>query len=167
MGSFVCYDSTMTPTVYMMLGLPGSGKTTFSKKIEKEKGITRFSLDEEYAKLGGDLKSYQWDELIAKRANDLIKSHIQELVGQNKSIILDFCPWKKSDRSQYLKFIESIGAKYHIYYLEVPTHELKKRLANRNNNLSANEHAITSDMLNTFMTRFDPPTDERFESIQS
>jgi predicted kinase len=155
------------PTVYMMLGLPGSGKTTFSNQLEKERGIAMFSLDREYSRLGGDLTSNKWDERIAGEAGDLIKSRVKDLVSQNKSVILDFCPWKKDDRLAYRKFIESIGANCHVYYFDLPVNELRSRLSNRNSNPGGGDHIITPDMLDAFVTRFDPPLDEQYESVQA
>lgn len=38
--------NNLTPLVVMMCGVAGSGKTTFSKKLEKE-GFVRLSIDEE------------------------------------------------------------------------------------------------------------------------
>lgn len=157
----------MRPTVYMMLGLPGSGKTTYSKKLEGQLGVTRFSLDEEYSKLGGDLNSHKWNEQIAEEASTLIKSRVKELVGGNESVILDFCPWKREERSRYRDFVESLGANCHIYYFEVPMAELNQRLLNRNSNPTEDDHIVTPDMMDAFLKRFDPPTREKYELVQS
>lgn len=150
-----------------MLGLPGSGKTTFSRQLETEQGITKFSLDAEYSRLGGDLTSHKWSDKIADEASDFIKLRVRDLVSQNKSVILDFCPWKKGERAQYRKFIESIGADCHVYYFDLPIDELKQRLSKRNSARSGNGHIITPDMLDAFTARFDPPTDEPYEAVRS
>ncbi|MDF2036483.1 AAA family ATPase [Cytobacillus oceanisediminis] len=42
----------LTPLVVMMCGVAGSGKTTFSKKLEKE-GFVRLSIDEEIWAVNG------------------------------------------------------------------------------------------------------------------
>ncbi len=149
-----------------MLGLPGSGKTTCSKKLVQELGIARFSLDEEYSKLGGDLNSPKWNEEIALEANELIKSHIKELVGLNESVILDFCPWREAERSLYRDYIESIGAECRVYYFDVPIEELNRRLEIRNTSPGSDNHVITSDMLDDFAKRFDQPLDGSYELTQ-
>ena len=44
---------TKKPTVCMMLGLPGSRKTTFSKQLQVRLGVRRFAVDEEYSNIAG------------------------------------------------------------------------------------------------------------------
>ncbi|MCM3531452.1 ATP-binding protein [Cytobacillus oceanisediminis] len=44
--------NNLTPLVVMMCGVAGSGKTTFSKKLEKE-GFVRLSIDEEIWAVNG------------------------------------------------------------------------------------------------------------------
>lgn len=40
------------PKIYLLCGLPGSGKTTYAKQLQ-EQGVIRLSLDEELFKLFG------------------------------------------------------------------------------------------------------------------
>lgn len=155
----------MKPIVYLMLGLPGSGKTTFSKELQQELNIPRLSLDEEYSKLGGDLTSTKWNTNIEAEANETIKHQIKEIVERGESVILDFCPWRKEDRHKYQEYITAAGANSHVYYLDIPIEQLKQRLELRNNNLSKNTHIVTADMLDAFTARFDPPYDEDFELV--
>jgi predicted kinase len=155
----------MKPTVYLMLGLPGSGKTTSSKKLHQKLNIPRLSLDEEYSKLGGDLASPKWNKEIEAKANEIIKSRMKEVVGRGESVILDFCPWRKEERERYREYIKSIGAVDYVYYLNVPIKELKQRLEVRNSNPSNDTHVVTPDMLDAFTARFDPPHEENFELV--
>jgi predicted kinase len=150
-----------------MLGLPGSGKTTFSKKLQQDLNIPRLSLDEEYSKLGGDLDSPKWNTDIETEANETIRRQMKEIIQRGDSVILDFCPWKKEDRHKYREYIKSIGAVDHVYYLDIPSEELKRRLEVRNDNPSNDTHIVTVDMLDAFTTRFDPPYQEDFELIAS
>lgn len=148
----------------MMLGLPGSGKTTYSKKLQQELGITRLAVDEEYSMLGGDL-SKTWDKEIALKAGTFIKIRTAELVAQNKSVILDLCPWIKSERDKYREHIESQGARCHIYYFEVDKQELLRRLAIRNE--SGNDYYIVSRKeLDDFIQEFDAPYNEEVEVLK-
>jgi predicted kinase len=148
-----------------MLGLPGAGKTTYSKQLADTLHLTRLSLDEEYANLGGDLNSHRWDELISSQANAHIKTRLSELVGMSQSAVLDFCPWKREERAQYITFLESLGADVQMYYFDIPLAELNRRLTTRNNNSTNKAHHVTPEMLAAFAKRFDPPTVEHHQRI--
>jgi predicted kinase len=157
----------MKPIVYLMLGLPGSGKTTFSRKLQQDLDISRLSLDEEYSKIGGDLASPKWDMSIEAEANERIKHQVKEIIECGESVILDFCPWRREDRHEYRKYIESIGAVGHVYYFNVPSDELRRRLEVRNSNSSNDTHIVTPDMLDAFTARFDPPEEEDYELVET
>ena len=45
---------TEKPTLYLMVGLPGSGKTTRAKELEQEARAVRFTPDEWHIFLFGD-----------------------------------------------------------------------------------------------------------------
>jgi len=155
----------MKPTVYLMLGLTGSGKSTYSKKLADELGIERFAFDSEYAKLGGNLKDHRWDESIAAKTYDLMKSWMVERLNQKKSVILDYCPWLKKDRTTFLDLIESLGATGHIFYLDVDPEELWKRLSERNETQGDSQY-VSREMLDDFMKRFDAPINEDVEIVR-
>lgn len=154
------------PIVYMMLGLPGSGKTTFSKSLQGELKLKRLAIDEEYSKLGGNLKDPHWNKKIAEEAGTLIKQQTKDLVSNGESVILDLCPWVKDKRSEYRRYIESIGARCHIYYFKVDKSELLKRLAIRNDS-GLDFYVISPEMLNDFIEEFDEPLNEEVEEIDS
>jgi len=80
--------------VYMLCGLPGSGKTTYAKKIENQECI-RLTLDERLFQLFGKEFSYseyfKYEMLIEKR---LLKD-MKQYLSQGKSVILDWGFWQK------------------------------------------------------------------------
>jgi len=149
----------------MMLGLPGSGKTTFSKHLQMELGLKRFAIDEEYSKLGANLRSKQWDFEISAKAGIKIKQQTTDLISLGESVILDLCPWNRDKRSEYRAFIESLGAECHIYYFKVNKEELLQRLAVRNSS-GEDYYVVTPSMLDDFIEEFDEPIDEEVELVR-
>lgn len=148
----------MKPIVYMMLGVTGSGKTTFAYTLGKEHHIDVLSLDKEYEQQGGNLRDHRWNHEAATAAGNIIKQKVREYITSNQSVVLDFCPWTKNERLEYRQFIEGLGATCVIYYFDVSFEELLKRLTARKDG-----QIVTSDMLTDFFDKFEPPTsDEEF-----
>ena len=68
------------PTLYLMVGLPGSGKTTYAKQLEEEVQAVRFTPDEWHIFLYGD-DFHQ----VEKEVHDARHDRVEELmwkVGQ-------------------------------------------------------------------------------------
>jgi len=154
------------PIVYMMLGLPGSGKTTYSKNLQKKLGLPRFSIDEEYFQLVGNKQQEHRDFEIEKMISEQIKKKIIKLLAKSNSVILDFCPWTKLERKHYKQFLEEHGAKCQIIYFDVPKEELLRRLENRNKEANQKHQYMTPAMLNDFYERFESPDNEEIEVIK-
>jgi len=148
-----------------MLGLPGSGKTTFSGNLAKRLGLRRFAIDEEYSKLGGDLHDHVWNRELAAQAGGEIKIQTEKLVVAGQSVVLDLCPWVKEPRDEYRQFIDSIGANCRIYYLDVDKKELLRRLDKRNKS-GEDYHIVSPEMLDGFIDEFDTPVNEEFELVK-
>ena len=145
-----------------MLGVPGSGKTTFSKQLQAQLNVPRFAIDEEYSKLGGDLADHRWNKDLAAQAGEDIRQQTRELAAEGRSVILDLCPWVKERRDEYRQFIDSIGANCHIYYFEVDKEELLRRLDKRNRS-GEDYHIVSPEMLDAFIEELDKPTEEEVE----
>ena len=147
----------MQSTLFMICGLPGSGKTTIAKQLENEHSALRFSPDEWILALHGHelerpernavrdpMEALQWS--VAKRALS---------VGCN--VVLDWGFWSKEERTKYRTEAESIGAKVKVIFLNVPLEELWKRISNRPESLKGTLH-ITQEELEEWSHMFEAPT---------
>src|SRR5579884_2780419 len=100
----------MEPTVYMMLGLPGSGKTVYSKHLAKQLNAPRLSLDERYFARVGNTGQEHRDLEIEAEILEGIKGEMSSGIADGRSIVLDFGPWKRVERQEWVRLIESYGA---------------------------------------------------------
>lgn len=71
-------------TFYMMVGLPGSGKTTISKKLSKEYNAIIISTDELREELLGDVQDQSSNGLIFQEAIHRIIENLKD-----KNVIFD------------------------------------------------------------------------------
>ncbi|WP_102262607.1 AAA family ATPase [Mesobacillus jeotgali] len=152
----------LTPLVIMMCGVAGSGKTTFSKQLEKE-GFVRLSIDEEiwatHGRYGLDFSIEKIEEYKVEAENKL-RNLLIKLIRDNKPVVIDFSFWQRAKREQYKQLIEESGGKWKLIYLKVHPNELRERLKIRNKRFDANAFPVTEELLNSYLNGFEAPKDE-------
>ena len=156
-------------TLLLMCGLPGSGKTTLAKRLERGRGALRLTPDEWIARLYGrgltppaldwcrdPVESIQWE--VAERALRL---------GVN--VILDFGFWSRAEREEFRARAAALGAGSEVHFLDVPQEELSARVAARNVEPPPGTFRVTEAQLDAWLKVFEPPTaDElRPRSVQA
>lgn len=159
-------NQTSSPIVYMLCGLTGSGKSTYSKKLEAEQHIPRFSLDETYFALMGNKHPKHYDYAMEKQAEEQIIAEMKQLLASGQSLILDHGFWKKENRDKYRRLIEESGGTPKLIYFKVPKQELLHRLAERNKTAPIDTHIISPEMLDAFYERFEEPSGEGEKVIE-
>lgn len=115
-------------TLFLMVGLPGSGKTTRAKELERETGAIRFTPDEWHLFLfGDDFHDPQEHELHNQR-HDKVEALMwqvgKRLLAQGVSVILDFGFWAKEQREKKFREAQALGAGFAICYVHAPLEEL-------------------------------------------
>lgn len=149
------------PTLYLMVGLPCSGKTTLAKQIEQETGAVRFTPDEWHIFLFGD-DFHQSDEHDARhdRVEALMWQVGRRLLKQGVSVILDFGFWAKEQRDEKRAEVEALGADFQICYLDTPLPELLRRLETRNLTGENVFTSITVEDMSQWAALFQAPEEE-------
>lgn len=145
----------------------GSGKTTLAAHLERNYSALCFSIDEWMIKLYGHHMSREDFDHKIECIKQLIWLVVERLISIGVNVVLDYGFWQASERNQVCRRIKEKGGIPIIYFLNVPLPKLRERLAKRNRNLSEGTFEITPEMLDLFMTRFEPPTfDEGIEIVE-
>ncbi len=151
-----------TPLVVMMCGIAGSGKTTFSQRLELE-GFVRLSVDEEiwatHGRWGIDFPMEKFDE-YRKKAESKLRLLLIKLIHDKNQVVIDFSFWDRVRRNQYKKLIETSGGKWKLIYLKVDPNELRERLKLRNKRFDANSFPISEERLHSYLSGFETPKGE-------
>lgn len=151
------------PTLFLICGLPGSGKTTHSKQLEKSQNALRLSPDEWISDIVAD--SSNQSEL--DRLRSPIESLQWKLAGRaltlSIDVILEWGFWSRSERMHYRSQAEALGAQTELCFLDVDRDELWRRLSERNLNLPLGTFVVTKDQLDLWWTLFEPPSADELE----
>jgi predicted kinase len=116
------------PVLYIIQGLVGSGKTTFSKKLVAEKNAVHLCPDEWVTNLFTKAEYMaDWnkcfDDVLIKLWNKTI-----EHLTSGESVIFDMGFWYKKDRNFARVIASECSADLVHYHLVVPDEILKERI---------------------------------------
>ena len=151
-------------TLFLICGLPGSGKTTLAKQLEQTHNALRLCPDEwiteilsdpsdipELDRLRDPVESIQWD--VAKRTL---------ILGVN--VILENGFWSRRERDYFRSEAEALGANVKLHYLEVDMNELWRRISKRNADLPPDTFHVSRENLEEWARSFEPPTEDELTS---
>jgi predicted kinase len=149
--------------LHLMVGLPGSGKTTWARAIAAETGAVRFTPDEWHIRLfGADFPHPDHD-----RRHDAVEAIMWDmaevLLERGLDVILDFGFWSRAERDDFRSRAAGLGARCHIHYAAVNETELLARVAARNTAAPPAAFIIPEAMLRQWAAVFEPPTGDELE----
>src|SRR5687768_10767207 len=145
------------PTLLLIIGLPGAGKTTLARQIERERGALRLTPDEWLARLGdvdfdrppdearrGAVEGLMWD--VAARALEL-----------GVDVVLDFGFWSRAERDVFRARAAALGARVELRYCDAPRDVLVQRLRARDAARPLATYHVSEAQLDEFIGWFEPP----------
>lgn len=148
--------------LYLMVGLPGAGKTTYAQKLEEEEtGAVRFSPDEWHIFLFGD-DFHQVEQEIHDSRHDRVEELMwkvgQQLLRRGVSVILDYGFWVEEQREEKRLEAAALGAGTKVCFLDTPLEELLRRLKARSAQNRDDVFAtITEEDMRAWAALFEPP----------
>lgn len=133
--------------MYLMCGISGSGKTTYSQNLEKITGIKRLGIDDFYKKLNGDECKHNntfnvWIEFFKA---------INTMSLQNKDCIIDTNSLTWHQRMQFIEWFPNF--KHHIIFIDADFNLQKK-------NNQSRYRKVPDDIMDKMLNELEKPTKE-------
>ena len=142
------------PTLFLTVGLPGTGKTTAARRIEVEKQALRLTKDEWVKALYGQENPSSAQDVIEGR---LIRVGLRAL-ELGIDVVVDFGLWSRDERSALRQAAADVGAAVELRYFELTPTEQRDRLDRRLTEASHTTWHMSEEELVTWAARFDVPT---------
>lgn len=144
-------------TLYLMVGLPCSGKTTKARELENKLFALRLTPDEWHVNLFGHDTSDPEHDKRHYLIEDMLWQIAARALSLGTNIILDFGFWAKEERDDYRSRAEKIGARSEIVFMDIDEEELMKRVRMRNENLTNTIAYIPEELMISWIRFFQKP----------
>jgi predicted kinase len=132
--------------------LPGSGKTTHAKQVERNLHAVRFCPDEWMDVLQIGL----WDGESRARIETLQWKLAQDILALGHTVVIEWGTWARSERDVLRIGARALGAAVELHYLDAPVEILFDRIRRRN----IESPPITLDDLVKWASTFERPSSE-------
>ena len=115
-------------SLFMLMGLPGSGKTTLARRLEVERPALVLSPDAWMSRIVGDGYDFKRREAVHALQLELAEGTL----GLGCDVVLEFGFFHRSDRDAAPARAKAAGAEAHLIFLDPPMDELVRRVEARN-----------------------------------
>ena len=150
-------------TVYLIVGLPGAGKTTRAKELEISVSALRITPDEWQTALFGNQ-----DLLPDKR--DLLEGKLIRLgmraAELGITVVFDFGLWGRDERSALRWIAGTVGARSQVVYLPITPEEQRTRVTNRFATAPDQTFHMSDVELEQWRTQFQAPAEDELRGSQ-
>jgi predicted kinase len=152
----------MPATVYLIVGLPGAGKTTHAKHLELTTPALRLTPDEWQIALFGGQNPPDKRDLVEGKLIQLGMRAAQ--LGTN--VVFDFGFWGKDERSALRWIASTLGARSQVVYLPITPAEQRERVTNRFATTPGQTFHMTDVELAQWRSQFQAPDAEELRGSE-
>lgn len=150
------------PTLFLTVGLPGTGKTTSARRIEVEQQALRLTKDEWVKALYGPANPREATAVIESRLIEIALRALE--LGIN--VVIDFGLWSRDERSALRQAAADLGAAVEMRYCELTPTEQRRRLDQRQAEEPRTTWQMTDQELTEWAAMFSVPTPSELDGSE-
>jgi predicted kinase len=136
--------SAATPRIILLIGLPGSGKSTWAER----QGITPLSSDLMRLLLSGDEQNQSIHKHVFQSIRYLLRQRIRLGCQENYIDATNLTPW---ERKPYAEIARRHGCRLEAVWFDVPLEVCKRRNGKRG-------RVVPDEVLDAMAARLQPPS---------
>lgn len=151
------------PTLYLMFGYPGAGKTTAAKLISELTGAVRLSSDELRMEL---FPHPVYTEAEHSAVYKTLDERVQQLLGQGKSVVYDANLNRYVHRAEKYAIAKKTGVRPVLIWVKAPRELSKERAVIRgHHHLVPEDETFESMFERVANTLEEPNADEPLQTL--
>jgi predicted kinase len=122
----------MTPTVHLLHGPPGCGKTHFARQLAAERRCVHLSHDEWVVRLFGPRPTSAQMDAVRDPIHAMLWTYVDRIVAAGSDVVLDFGFWTRRERDLTRARVQQAGAVHRLYAFECAPQVAWARVQRRN-----------------------------------
>lgn len=143
----------MAGRLLIVCGLPGAGKTTLARRLERDLRAVRFSADEWLIQLAIDLFDAHARERVERMQWDLC----ERLLTLEQCVVVEWGTWARAERDYLRDRARALGANVELHFVGAPLDVLWERVERRGLEQQYGSRALTRADMDTYAASFEPP----------
>ncbi|MCE9621341.1 MAG: ATP-binding protein [Actinomycetia bacterium] len=148
--------TTETPgRLTLIVGLPGSGKTTLARELADSMPASRMCPDDWMVASGIDL----WNERARNQIEACQLTVALDLLRSGCHVVIEWGLWTRGERDAIRHAAAAVGSSVELRYVTASVDELWRRIEQRDLEAVRGSRAIRREEVEEWARIFEPPTD--------
>jgi len=145
-------------TVYILVGCPSSGKSTWASKCENHNAECVISTDDIREELSGDAT----DQSVSGKAFSIARKRLQEYLNEGHSVIIDATNMYRKTRKDFLDIAKDNNSKTVAVVFEVTKETAIERNAKR---AASGGRNVPSHVIENMIGKYQRPDTIEFNEV--